>query len=211
MNETDAKKRFIYGALLGSLILAACVLLILQEKAKPVLFPEFSASDALDGGADCYLNALQVLDRYAEEPDRKNPSELLLVSYRDRDENEVLLSLLVEPDEALYARLSPYYAGGEAKREMFTLSGYFFCEPLNAHNKGATSAFDADAQEYIAWKGEEGIAVNPVVLRFAGTTEADYEAARRGKNLGNVLTVVVLFVLAAACGVRLLTLKKKTA
>ena len=61
---------------------------------------------------------------------------------------------------------------------------------------------------YLAWKGETGVKI-PVVLRFAGATEAEYRAAKRAENRGNTVMSIVLFVLAAACGVRLLTLREK--
>ena len=208
MNETDAKKRFIYGALAAALVLAASLLLLLKSGNRSVAFPEFQKADALDGRQDCYFNELDVLDRYAEEQGKAKPSELLLAGYKDSDENETLLSLLIEPDESLYERLAPYYAESDAKTELITLSGYFFCEPLNTHNAGAESAFRSDADEYLAWKGETGVKI-PVVLRFAGATEAEYRAAKRAENRSNTVMSIVLFVLAAACGVRLLTLREK--
>ncbi len=212
MNPSSSKSRMAYGAIAAALVLAASLLLLLTGSRKAPVFAEFAASDALDGSADCCLNALTVLDRYAEEPDRERPSELLLASYRDRDETEGLISLLVEPDEPLYAALSPYFAAGESHIEAAILSGYFFCEPLNRNNKGAEEAFGADADAYIAWRTDESPAYrNPVVLRFAGDTEAAYDAACKKANRGTVITVVVLFALALACGVRLFTIREKKA
>lgn len=212
MNESNAKKRMVYGAIAAALVLAGALFLILQSPHKAVVFPDFSAADALDGKSDCFCNALCVLDRYAEEPNRAQPAELLLASYRDRDEREVLVSLLVESDEALYERLAPYFSEGSNKTELVMLSGYFFCEPLNRYNAGASDAFEADANDYIAWKGEGETVQNAVLLRYAGATEADYAASVRQRNGGDTVLVIVLFVLAAACGIRILTLSKtKTA
>ena len=210
MNETTAKKRMIYGAVAAALVLAGAFLL-LQGKSKTVIFPEFSASDALNGSANCYLNELKVYDRYAEEPDKESPAELLLVGFSDRDDNEVLASLLVEPKEPLYTRLSAYYAQSENKTELMILSGYFFCEPMQKHNADAADAFEMDANAYIAWKGDPSVCKIPVVLRFAGETEKDYKSSIRKENLPNVLTVIVLFLLAFVCGIRIWTLRVKKA
>ncbi len=207
MNETNAKKRSIYGAIAAALLLAA-VFFLLQGRNRTVIFPEFSASDALDGNADCYLNELTVLDRYAEEPNRDRPSEMFLTSYPDRDDREVLISLLVEPDDPFYERLLSYYADADGKSEIVTLSGYFFCEPLEKHNAGAADAFNADADDYIAWKNDAEAYKNPVVLRFAGATEAEYNDAQRRENRGNVIAVILLFVLSTACGIRIFTLRE---
>ena len=189
-------------------MLAASLLLLLKSGNRSVAFPEFLKADALDGRQDCYFNELDVLDRYAEEQGKAKPSELLLAGFKDSDEIETLVSLLVEPDEPLYERLAAYYHAGESKTELVTLSGYFFCEPLKTHNKGAEDAFLSDADEYLAWKGEAGCKA-PVVLRFAGETEADYQAAKRTENRGNTILSIALFALSAVCGVRILTLTKK--
>ena len=209
MNETNAKKKRIYGAIAAALVLAAALLLILSGGSHAPVFAEFSAPNALDGAETCYLNALAVLDRYAEQPDREAPAELLLASFRAADETEVLVSVLTEPDDPLYARLSPYYRNDAHTTKLIELSGYFFCEPLNRHNKGASEAFLEDAAAYTEWRQDAHDAVSvPVVLRFAGETETAYEAALREQNRGTVITIVALFVLAAACGVRILTLRK---
>ena len=210
LNGSSAKKKTIYGVIAAALVLAAGMLLLLNGSRKAPVFAEFSASDALDGSADCYLNELAVLDRYAEEPNKEKPSELLLVSFRDRDETEVLVSLLVESDEPLYERLSAYYAESDQKTELAVLSGYFFCEPLARRNKSAEHAFTSDADDYAAWKqSAEPIVKNPVVLRFAGETETAYREAIRRENRGTVIAVVALFILAGAFGVAMLTLREK--
>ena len=212
MNERIAKQKVIFGAIAAALVLAAALLLLLEGGRKAPVFAEFSEAGALDGSTDCYLNALQILDRYAEEPDKAEPDELLLASFRDRDETEVLLSLLVASDEPLYRQLSPYFAESDQKTELAVLSGYFFCEPLNRHNKSAVNAFAADADDYIAWRDSADPGVkNPVVLRFAGETEAAYEAACRAKYRGTAITVLVLLALAIACGVRILFLRENKA
>lgn len=209
MNDSNAKKRLIYGAIASALILAGAVLLFLQGGRKAPVFAEFSPSEALDGSAPCYFNALDVLDRFAEEPDKAQPSQLLLVRYYDRDETEVLVSLLVEQQEGLYETLSGYFNDGDATIELKTLSGYFLCEPLKTYNRSAVSLFEADAAAYLAWSGTEQAYANPVVLRFAGETEEIFETTVRRENRGTWITVGVMALLALACGVRILTLRAK--
>ncbi len=211
MNKSDEKKRIVYGGLAFSFFAAAAVLLLFLRGRTDPVFAEFSAADALDGQADCYLNTLDVLDRYAEQTTGKAPSELLLVRYYDRDETEVLLSLMVEPDEPLYAMLSPYFAEGDAEHAMATISGYFFCEPLKTNNKSAVPAFSEEAAAYAAWQEEALTYANPVVLRYAGDREEAYAAAKRAQNRGTRIMIIVLGVLATACGLRLLTLRRKNA
>ncbi len=202
----------IYGVIASAITLAGMILLLLQGKSKTVIFPEFSASDVLDGKSDCCINALQVLDRYAEEANKQDPSELFLVSYSDRDDREVLMSLLVEADEPLYEQLSAYYSQQDGKTALAVLSGYFICEPLDKHNADASAAFEADATDYAAWKSDSNLYRNPVVLRYAGESEEDYHASVRKDHLIDTIVIIVLFAVAAMCGIRVLTLREtKTA
>ncbi len=200
-------KKLIYGAIAAACVLAASMLLMLGGGRRAVAFAEFSPYSAFDAGVDCYINELTVLDRYAEETGKARPSELLLVRFSDSGDVCVLLSLLVEPSDAIYEPLSPYFCEDEHETALTMLSGYFFCEPLHAHNVSANEPFYEDAARYAEWTEEDDVHPIGAVLRYAGGTEPEYEAAQRRANLPNTILIVALLVLAAGAGIRLLTLR----
>ena len=110
--------------------------------------------------------------------------------------------------------LSCFASADEAPETPLALSGYFFSAPLKREGSDAVQAFDSETDEFTAWVQQrtgQSALVQPVVLRYAGGTEADYLAAVRARTAWMTAAAIVLFCGAAACGVGLLIKWKRGA
>ena len=166
------------------------------------VFAEFSESGALDGKADCYLNELTILDRYARQSGGKGSVELYLAFYEDRNEQPVVLSLLVGSDDPLYERLSPYRSDTDVPQTLIAVSGYFFTSSLSREGAGAERLFREDADAFQAWyeKNQNGAAASSeIVLTFAGETEAAYAKAIENRTMWATVTSIVFAAIGALC------------
>ena len=199
-------------------LLGAALLLILRRSRPAPVFAEFSESGAIKGTSDCYLNELTVLDRYAEKEGNGGKSQLLLVTYADMDDQPVVLSLLAEEGDPLYARLSPYYSETEPSDTLISVSGYFFTGMLARQGSGAEEAFRSDAAAFAEWYAEKyggTVATSEIVLTFAGETEDAYEEAVRIKTSRLSRLAIVLIAAGVLCAagipIRAEVLKRKAA
>lgn len=171
------------------LIVAALLLLLRNRRGAPV-FAEFSESDVLDGSRDCYLNALTVLDRYAEKEERGATSQLLLVTYADKADQPIVLSLLIREGDPLYARLTPYWTEQQTD-DLQTFSGYFFTSRLSRLGADAEQAFRFDAEAFAKWYAEPVVS-REIVLTYAGETEQEYSEAVAEKTMWMQIAAIVL-------------------
>ena len=193
----DRLVRLLIAAALLCLLIAGA-LLLLHHSRRASVFAEFSDGDALNGTADCCLNELTVLDRYAELTGEEPPSELLMASYEDRDGNTVVLSVLVNGGDPLRERLLPYLSDDDPPDTLAVLSGYFFAEPLYRAGEGAERAFLADADTCRSWSAEHGndtVRIVKTVLTFAGGDEPSYLAAVRARTRGLRIAAAVFAAL----------------
>ena len=218
MEDRKPASRLLAVCACAALLCFLCAggLLLLRNSRSAPVFAEFSESSALDGKADCYVNELTVLDRYAEQSG-KDPAELLLASYADRDDKTVVLSLLVEADDPLRERLEPYFEEETEAEDLAVLSGYFFTRSLRRVGEGAEAAFCADAEAFSEWRvqnGGEPVVSVPVVLIFAGADETAYLETVRTKGKGLLYAAIGCAALgllsAAAIPVRILARRKRT-
>lgn len=200
--QKQRAKRILLIAAIACFAIAALLLLLTGQRRAPV-FAEFSEADALDAHPDCYLNEIRVLDLYADRSTGGRTESLYLVSYADRDDRPVVLSLLVRSDEPVSEQLLPY-AAQEGEIEAVVLSGYCFTDSLIEQGTEAISAFQQDANAYLAWaseRGEEKGNVSETVLRYAGATEESYRASIRKRTLPATVSAIALGISALGLAV----------
>lgn len=199
MEQQKPKDRMIWLLLIAAFacLLGTALLLVLKNSRGAPIFAEFSENDVLDGSRDCCLNALTVLDRYAEKEENGAKSQLMLVYYPDKDDRPVVLSLLTEEGDGLYEPLSPYYTEEETD-SLLTVSGYFFTGMLAREGAGVERMFREDANAFAEWYAEP-VVQREIVLTYAGETEEAYIEAVKAKSAWMQIAAIALASLGVMC------------